>query len=176
MIDLHPLVRSIPDHPKPGIVFRDVTTLFAHAEGFAQAIGSLRTRHAESRIDLVAGIEARGFVVGAALALALGAGFVPLRKTGKLPAETIGHDYELEYGVDRIEVHVDALRAGQRVLLVDDLIATGGTALAGFELLKRLGAEVVEACFLIDLPELGGRTRLSEAGLASFALLAFEGH
>ena len=176
MIDLSPLVRSIPDHPKPGIVFRDVTTLFAHAEGFAQAIGSLRARHAGSRIDLVAGIEARGFVVGAALALALGAGFVPLRKTGKLPAETIGHDYELEYGVDRIEVHVDALRAGQRVLLVDDLIATGGTALAGFELLTRLGAEVVEACFLIHLPELGGRARLSEAGLASFALLAFEGH
>lgn len=176
MIDLRSLVRSIPDHPKPGIVFRDVTTLFAHAEGFAQAIEALRARHASSRVDLVAGIEARGFVVGAALAHALGTGFVPLRKAGKLPAETIGHDYELEYGTDRIEVHVDALGAGQRILLVDDLIATGGTALAGFELARRLGAEVVEACFLIDLPELGGRARLAEAGLACFALLAFEGH
>lgn len=176
MIDLRSLVRSIPDHPKPGIVFRDVTTLFAHAEGFAQAIEALRARHAASRVDLVAGIEARGFVVGAALAHALGTGFVPLRKAGKLPAETIGHDYELEYGTDRIEVHVDALRAGQRVLLVDDLIATGGTALAGLELARRLGTELIEACFLIDLPELGGRARLRAAGLESFALMSFEGH
>jgi adenine phosphoribosyltransferase len=176
MIDLRTLVRAIPDHPKPGIVFRDVTTLFAHAAGFAQAIESLRARHAGAGVELVAGIEARGFVVGAALAHALGAGFVPLRKRGKLPAETIGHDYELEYGTDRIELHVDAVRPGERVLLVDDLIATGGTALAGLELLRRLGAEVIEACFLVDLPELGGRDRLARAGLASHALVAFEGH
>ncbi len=176
MTDLHRLIRTIPDHPKPGILFRDITTLLADGPGFGRLIGILAERYRSERIAKVAGIEARGFIVGGALAERLGAGFIPIRKRGKLPAATIGHDYELEYGTDRVEIHRDALAPGERVLLVDDLIATGGTALAGHTLLANLGAVVVEACFVIDLPDLGGRARLERAGCPSFAVMTFPGH
>jgi adenine phosphoribosyltransferase len=175
-MDLKRLVRTIPDHPKPGILFRDITTLLADGAGFGEVIRTFADRYRDQRIAKVAGIEARGFILGGALAERLGAGFVPIRKPGKLPAATIGHDYELEYGNDRVEVHVDAVGRGERVVLVDDLIATGGTAVAGFSLLRSLGAEVVEACFVIDLPDLGGRRRVEGAGCPTFALMSFEGH
>lgn len=169
-------IRSIPDYPKPGILFRDVTTLIADPEGFSLSIEQLAVRYEAHDLDAVAGIEARGFIFGAALAIRLGVGFVPVRKPGKLPRAVIGEDYELEYGTDRLEVHVDAVDAGAKVLLVDDLIATGGTAAAGLTLLRRLGAEVAEACFVVDLPDLGGAKRLQELGCTCYALCAFEGH
>jgi adenine phosphoribosyltransferase len=175
VIELRELIRTIPDHPKPGVLFRDVTTLFGDAAGFRRVIDSLTDRYAGRGIGKVAGIEARGFIVGGALAHRLGAGFVPVRKRGKLPWSVIGHDYELEYGVDRVEMHADAVTRGERVLLVDDLIATGGTAAAAIRLIEQLGGEVVEACFVIDLPDLGGRKRLEAAGHTVHALMAFEG-
>jgi adenine phosphoribosyltransferase len=174
--DLRDFIRTIPDFPKPGILFRDVTTLIGHPEGFRLAIEALATRHAESRLDVVAGVEARGFIVGAALAHRLGLGFVPLRKKGKLPGATIGRDYALEYGTDRIELHVGAIAKGARVLVVDDLLATGGTAEAAIALVAEAGGIVVEACFLVDLPELGGSQRLRAAGHAVHALVDFAGH
>jgi adenine phosphoribosyltransferase len=173
--ELRHLVRTIPDYPKPGIQFRDITTLLADADGFGRTVEVFVERYRDRRIAKVAGIEARGFILGGAIAHRLGAGFVPIRKKGKLPAATIGHDYELEYGVDRVEMHVDALRAGERVLLVDDLIATGGTAEAAALLIEQSGAELVETCFVIDLPDLGGRRRLEAARRPVFALMAFEG-
>ncbi len=176
MIDIRALVRTIPDYPKPGILFRDITTLLADGAGLREVIARLAERCADHRIDKVAGIEARGFILGGALAERLGVGFVPIRKKGKLPFETIGHDYELEYGVDRVEIHRDAIGAGERVAMVDDLIATGGTAVAGLTLIRKLGGEVVESCFVIELPELGGRTRLERAGCPVHALISFEGH
>lgn len=175
MIELRELVRTIPDYPKPGILFRDVTTLFGHAEGFRRVINGLADRYAGRGVQKVAGIEARGFILGGALAHRLGAGFVPVRKKGKLPWKVVGHDYELEYGTDRVEMHADAVRREERVLLVDDLIATGGTAGAAIRLVEQLGGAVVEACFVIDLPDLGGRKRLEAAGHAVHALMAFEG-
>jgi adenine phosphoribosyltransferase len=174
--DLRDFIRTIPDFPKPGILFRDVTTLIGHPEGFRLAIEALATRHAESRLDVVAGVEARGFIVGAALAHRLGLGFVPLRKKGKLPGATIGRDYALEYGTDRIELHVGAIAKGARVLVVDDLLATGGTAEAAIALVAEAGGIVVEACFLVDLPDLGGSKRLRAAGHAVHALVDFAGH
>jgi adenine phosphoribosyltransferase len=156
-MDLASLIRTIPDYPKPGVMFRDITTLLKDPAGFGRTIGALAERYRGRRVDKVAGIESRGFIVGAPLAHQLGAGFVPLRKRGKLPAETVGHDYALEYGVDRIEMHVDAIAAGEAVLLVDDLIATGGTAEAAVRLIADAGAHVVECCFVIELPDLGGR-------------------
>jgi adenine phosphoribosyltransferase len=174
--DLRDFIRTIPDFPKPGILFRDVTTLIGHPEGFRRAIEALATRHAESRLDVVAGVEARGFIVGAALAHRLGLGFVPLRKKGKLPGATIGRDYALEYGTDRIELHVGAIAKGARVLVVDDLLATGGTAEAAIALVAEAGGTVVEACFLVDLPDLGGSKRLRAAGHAVHALVDFAGH
>lgn len=176
MLDLRSLVRSIPDYPKPGILFRDVTTLFGHPEGFKETIDALVERHRDRKIAKVAGIDARGFILGGAMAYALGVGFVPIRKKGKLPHETVGRDYELEYGTDRVEMHVDAVEPGERVVLVDDLIATGGTAEAAAGLLSHAGAEIVEVCFVIDLPDLGGRKRLEAQGHQVFALLPFEGH
>lgn len=176
MIDFKRLIRTIPDHPKPGILFRDITTLLGDPEGFKAAVAALADRYRDRGVAKVAGIEARGFIIGGALAERLGAGFLPIRKKGKLPFETIGHDYELEYGTDRVEVHRDAVTAGERVLLVDDLIATGGTAVAGLSLLRQLGAEVFEACFIIELPELGGRRRLDQAGCPVHTLVSFEGH
>ena len=175
-IDLKSLIRTIPDYPKPGILFRDITTLLANGPGLRQIIGTFAARYAVQRIDKVAGIEARGFILGGALAERLQVGFVPIRKKGKLPAETIGHEYALEYGTDHVEIHRDAVQPGERVVLIDDLIATGGTAVAGLELLRKLGATVVEACFVIDLPDLSGRKLVEAKGCPTFALIGFEGH
>ena len=168
-------VRTIPDFPHEGILFRDVTTLFASARGMRLAVDQLLAPFAGETIDAVAGLEARGFILGGAVAHQLGTGFVPVRKKGKLPGETHSQDYALEYGRATMEVHVDALEPGARVLLVDDLLATGGTAEAGIRLLERLGAEVVASAFVIDLPELGGRARLEAMGMAVHALCAFDG-
>jgi len=176
VIDLRSLVRTIPDYPKPGILFRDITTLLANGPGLRQAIGAFSSRYAELSIDKVAGIEARGFILGGALAERLHVGFVPIRKRGKLPAATIGHEYDLEYGTDHVEIHTDAVAAGERVVLIDDLVATGGTACAGLALLRKLGATVVEASFVIDLPDLGGRARIEAEGCPTFALMEFAGH
>ena len=175
MKDLQDLIRTIPDYPKPGIMFRDVTTLLGDAAGLRRAVDAMAARHATGGIHKVAGIEARGFILGGAIAVQLGAGFVPLRKRGKLPYTVVGHDYELEYGTDRVEMHVDAIKHGERVLLVDDLIATGGTAAAAIKLIERVGGTVVEACFLIDLPDLGGSRRIAALGHAVHSLMAFAG-
>jgi adenine phosphoribosyltransferase len=172
---LRNLVRTIPDHPKAGILFRDVTTLLLHAEGFAAAIDQLAAT-VPHKPDLVAGMEARGFVVATALALKLGAGLLLIRKDGKLPGQTIAEDYALEYGTDRLAMHVDACTPGARVLLADDLLATGGTALAAARLVRRAGGEITGARFLIDLPDLGGAEKLSGEGIETASLLTFEGH
>ncbi len=174
-MQLKSLVRTIPHHPQPGVMFRDITTLLKDAAGFRAMVEALAGRYRDARVAKVAGIEARGFIVAAPLAFALGAGFVPLRKRGRLPAATVGHDYALEYGTDRIEMHVDAVAPGERVLVADDLIATGGTAEAAVKLIGGAGGEVVECCFAIELPDLGGRARLEAFGHPSFALVAFEG-
>lgn len=168
-------IRTIPDHPKPGIQFRDITTLLKDPVGLATAVDGLADAFRTLTVDKVAGIEARGFILGAAVAKELSAGFVPLRKPGKLPAETLGHDYELEYGTDRIEVHVDAVARGERVLLIDDLVATGGTCEAALRVLGALGADVVGVGAVIDLPDVGGRARLEALGHKLVALCAFEG-
>ncbi|MDZ7628826.1 MAG: adenine phosphoribosyltransferase [Parvularculaceae bacterium] len=175
-MDLRSVIRSIPDYPKPGIMFRDVTTLLADARGFRRAIDELVQPLAGAKIDKVAGIEARGFILGGAIAHQLSVGFVPIRKKGKLPFKTIAERYELEYGVDEVEIHVDAVAPGERVLLVDDLIATGGTATAAIRLLERAGADVVLCSFIVDLPELGGADKLRALGKKVVALVAFEGH
>ncbi len=156
-------------------MFRDITTLLKDPAGFRITIDELVSRYAGVEIDLVVGIEARGFIIGAALASRLKVGFVPIRKQGKLPAETIGRDYELEYGTDRIEIHVDAITTGERVLLVDDLIATGGTASSAVKLIESMGGKIIECCFVIDLPDLGGRKHLEKHGQKVFALCEFEG-
>jgi adenine phosphoribosyltransferase len=169
-------IRTIVDFPKEGILFRDVTTLFADPRGFRMAVDQLLHPYAGQRIDLVAGLEARGFILGGAVAHQLGTGFVPIRKKGKLPGTTIAQDYTLEYGEAVMEAHDDAVSAGQKVLLVDDLLATGGTAEAGIRLIERLGGEVVGCAFVIDLPDLGGRRRLEAMGMEVHCLCAFEGH
>jgi adenine phosphoribosyltransferase len=175
-LNLKSLVRTIPDYPKPGIMFRDITTLLKDASGFKACIERLIEPYRSAGIDAVVGIEARGFILGGAVADRLGTGFVPLRKKGKLPGTAIGQDYELEYGMDVIEVHEDAIRKGERVLIVDDLIATGGTAEAGAKLIHKVGGVVVSAAFIIDLPDLGGRARLEAQGIPCHTLIAFEGH
>ncbi len=172
--DLKALVRTVPDWPKPGIQFRDVSTLLLDGTGFRNAINRLAS-HVPPDTELVAGVEARGFIVASALGYALGLGKLMLRKSGKLPGGCIGVDYSLEYGEDRIEMHEGAVKRGQKVVLVDDLLATGGTALAAVELLRNAGAEVSHALFLIDLPDLGGSGRLVEADIEPVALMAFEG-
>ncbi len=169
------LVRTIPDYPKPGIMFRDVTTLLAHPYGLRAAVDALVWPYLLQKIDVVAGIEARGFILGGAVAHQLGKGFIPIRKKGKLPAKTIGQDYTLEYGVDRIEMHQDAIGPGQRVLIVDDLIATGGTAEAAVALIEQAGGVAAGAAFVIDLPDLGGSRRLEDRGLGVHVLMEFEG-
>jgi adenine phosphoribosyltransferase len=168
-------IRTVPHYPKQGVMFRDITTLLKDPVGFRIAINELVNRYTAAKIDRVAGIEARGFIIGAALAYQLGVGFVPIRKKGKLPAETVGHDYELEYGTDRIEMHVDAVSPGEHILLVDDLLATGGTAGAACRLIESMGGSIVECCFVIDLPDLGGRKRLEKHGQKVFTLCEFEG-
>lgn len=175
-MDLPRLVRTIPDYPKPGVMFRDITTLLGDPRGFRRAVDELVQPLAGLKIDKVAGIEARGFILGGAVAHQLSAGFIPLRKKGKLPHRTNRVEYALEYGTDAMEMHVDALAPGDRILLVDDLIATGGTALAAVELLRQGGAQIHAAAFVIDLPELGGADRLRGAGLEVSTLMAFAGH
>jgi len=168
-------IRTIPDFPHAGIQFRDVTTLFADPRGFRIAIDQLLSPYTGLRIDGVAGLEARGFILGGAVAHQLATGFVPIRKKGKLPGKTIEQAYQLEYGEAVAEIHQDAFQPGHKVLLVDDLLATGGTAEAGIKLIERLGAEVIGCAFVIDLPELGGRRKLEAMGMAVHALCAFEG-
>ena len=176
MTELKSLIRTIPDYPKPGILFRDITTLLGDAAGFRACIAALAAPYATVPVDAVAGIEARGFILGGAVADKLGCGFIPVRKKGKLPWETIDQEYELEYGTDSIEIHTDAVTTGERILIVDDLIATGGTAEATVTLLRRAGAEVMGAAFVIDLPDLAGRRRVEDLGVACHMLMAFEGH
>ncbi|MBB3982470.1 adenine phosphoribosyltransferase [Sphingobium fontiphilum] len=169
------LVRTIPDFPKPGIAFRDITTLLADPAGFAELIDRMADRIRPLEPQFLVGVEARGFILAAALARVLGAGFVPVRKAGKLPGPTVGIDYVLEYGADRLELHQGQVPVGARVVLVDDLIATGGTALAAAQLLREQGAQLMLALFAIDLPDLGGMDLLRNDGVAAEALLAFEG-
>ncbi|MFV0297186.1 MAG: adenine phosphoribosyltransferase [Hyphomicrobiaceae bacterium] len=175
-MDLKGLVRTIPDYPKPGIMFRDVTTLMADAQGFKAAIARLAEPYHTEPVDLVAGIEARGFILAGAIADRLGCGFVPIRKKGKLPWRTVAEEYQLEYGTDTVEMHEDALSHGKRVLLVDDLVATGGTAMAGIKLIRRLGGTILGAAFVIDLPDLGGLRAIEAEGIKVHRLMAFEGH
>ncbi|HRE43053.1 MAG TPA: adenine phosphoribosyltransferase [Terricaulis sp.] len=169
-------IRTIPDYPKPGIMFRDITTLLGDARAFRRAVDELVQPYAGVRIDKVAAIEARGFILGGAVAHQLSTGFMPVRKKGKLPWKTRGQEYALEYGVDVMEVHEDAAKPGEQVLIIDDLIATGGTALAAASLVHSLGAKVIGASFVIDLPELGGADKLRAVGVPVKALCAFEGH
>ena len=173
--DLRALVRTIPNFPKPGIEFRDVTTLLLDRVGFARTVDALAAT-VDGPVNLVAAIEARGFAIGGALAVKLGAGLLLIRKDGKLPGATIAEDYALEYGTDRLAMHVDACTPGARVLIVDDLLATGGTALAAARLIKRAGGEIAGARFVIDLPDLGGAKALAAAGIEAVSLIAFEGH
>ncbi|MCG7755287.1 MAG: adenine phosphoribosyltransferase [Nitrosomonas sp.] len=168
-------IRTVPHYPRHGIMFRDITTLLKDPIGLRATIQEIAKRYSNVEIDKVVGIESRGFIIGAPVAYQLGKGFVPIRKRNKLPAETIGRDYQLEYGSDRIEIHVDAIQPGERVLLVDDLIATGGTAEAAVGLIRDMGGEVVECCFVIDLPDVGGKARLENLGCPVFALCEFEG-
>ena len=169
------LIRTVPHYPKQGVQFRDITTLLKDPLGLKVTVDELYKRYADLKIDKVVGVESRGFLIGTPLAYKLGVGFVPIRKQGKLPAETVGHDYELEYGSDRVEIHTDAIEKGERILLVDDLIATGGTAIASAALIEKLGGKVVECAFIIDLISLGGRKCLEDKGYSMYALCEFEG-
>lgn len=173
--DLKRSIRAIADYPRPGIVFRDITTLLGDARAFRRAVDELVQPWAGSKVDRVAGIEARGFILGGALAHQLSAGFVPIRKKGKLPHATVRVAYSLEYGVDEMEMHADAFAPGERIILVDDLIATGGTAQAAVQLLRSLGAELLGACFIVDLPALGGARKLLDMGVVVRTLVSFDG-
>ena len=174
-MDLKSVIRTIPDHPKPGIMFRDITTLLSDARGFRRAVDEMVQPLAGAKIDKVAGIEARGFILGGAIAHQLSIGFIPVRKKGKLPHKTIAESYTLEYGVDEVEIHVDAVKKGERILLVDDLIATGGTALAAIRLLERAGANIELCAFVVDLPDLGGTQKIRDAGKKVTSLISFAG-
>ena len=175
-MDLKALIRTVPDFPRPGVMFRDITTLLKNPNAFKAVVDGFVTAYHGQPVDKIAAIESRGFIVGAALAYRMSAGFVPIRKGGKLPAENFGQDYELEYGVDRLEMHRDALHSGERVLLVDDLIATGGTAEAALKLVGIAGGSVVGCAFIVDLPDFGGRARLEKMGHPVLALCQFAGH
>jgi adenine phosphoribosyltransferase len=175
-MDIKSVIRTIPDYPKPGIMFRDVTTLLGNARAFRTTVDQLVQPYAGTRIDKVAGIEARGFIIAGAVAHQLSVGFVPVRKKGKLPWKTLGQTYDLEYGTDTVEIHEDAVGKGDNVLLVDDLIATGGTAEAAIKLIEKAGGNVVGCSFIIDLPELKGRRRLEKLGKKVLSLVEFEGH
>jgi adenine phosphoribosyltransferase len=175
-MDFKSVIRTIPDYPKPGIMFRDVTTLLGNARAFRTTVDLLVQPYAGMRIDKVAGIEARGFIIAGAVAHQLSVGFVPVRKKGKLPWKTIGQTYDLEYGTDTVEIHEDAVQKGENVLLVDDLIATGGTAEAAIKLIEKAGGTVVGCSFIIDLPELKGRRRLEKLGKKVLSLVEFDGH
>jgi adenine phosphoribosyltransferase len=175
-MDFKSVIRTIPDYPKPGIMFRDITTLLGNPRAFRSVVDQMVQPYAGVRVDKVAGLEARGFILGGAVAHQLSTGFVPIRKKGKLPYAVLGEDYYLEYGQDRVEIHIDALNPGDNVLLVDDLVATGGTAMAGIRLMERAGARVIGCSFVIDLPELGGADKLRAMGKPVHALVAFEGH
>ena len=175
-MDIKSVIRTIPDYPKPGIMFRDVTTLLGNARAFRTTVDLLVQPYAGTRIDKVAGIEARGFIIAGAVAHQLSVGFVPVRKKGKLPWKTLGQEYDLEYGTDTVEIHQDAVQKGESVLLVDDLIATGGTAEAAIKLIEKAGGIVVGCSFIFDLPELKGRKRLEKLGKKVLSLVAFEGH
>ena len=172
---LKELIRTIPDFPVPGIQFRDVTTLFNDAAGFQRAVDELASPYLDRHVDAIAALDARGFILGGAVAYRLGLPFVPIRKKGKLPGNTLTEAYSLEYGEAVVEIHADAFEEGARVLLIDDLIATGGTAVAGAKLIRRLGGEIVAASFVVDLPDLGGRARLEEMGIETHVLCEFEG-
>ena len=174
--DLKAAIRTIPDYPKPGIMFRDITTLLGSARAFRRAVDELVQPWAGSKIDKIAGIEARGFIIGGAIAHQLSAGFVPIRKKGKLPHKSVRVAYSLEYGIDEMEMHEDAVAQGERVILVDDLIATGGTAEAAVKLLRQMGAEIVAAVFMVDLPDLGGAKKLRALDVTVRTLVSFEGH
>ncbi len=174
--DLRAAIRSIPDYPKPGIIFRDITTLLGDARAFRRAVDELVQPWAGMKIDKVAGIEARGFILGGAVAHQVSAGFIPIRKKGKLPHKRVSIAYSLEYGLDEMEMHEDAVEKGERVILVDDLIATGGTAEGAVKLLRQLGANILAACFVIDLPELGGAAKLRKMDVPVRTLISFEGH
>ena len=176
MNDLKKLIREVPDYPKPGILFYDLTTLLKDKQGFHTLIDRLCEHYKGHTIDVVAGIEARGFILGGALAHQVSAGFVPIRKRGKLPHTTVRIAYSLEYGLDEMEMHADAIHPGERVILVDDLIATGGTAEGAVKLMRQIGANVVAACFIIDLPELGGAAKLRAMNVPVRTLMTFEGH
>ena len=169
-------IRTIPGYPRPGVMFRDITTLLGNARAFRRSIDELVHPYAGEKVDKIAGIEARGFILGGAIAHQLSAGFIPIRKKGKLPHETVRVAYSLEYGLDEMEMHKDAIVPGEKVILVDDLIATGGTAEAAVKLLTQMGADIVAACFVIDLPELGGRRKLEALGVEVRTLVEFEGH
>ncbi len=166
-------IRIVPDWPEPGVMFRDITPLLRDGEAFRSLIDTFAERYADAHIDAVAGIDARGFIIGAALAYRMGCGFIPVRKAGKLPFETMCESYSLEYGESTVEVHTDAAEAGDHVLVVDDLVATGGTILAAVKLMQRLGAKIVDTAVVIDLPALGGSARLQDAGVSGFALLKY---
>jgi adenine phosphoribosyltransferase len=174
--DLRASIRTIPDYPKPGIMFRDITTLLGDARAFRRAVDELVQPWAGSKIDKVAGMEARGFILGGAVAHQVSAGFIPIRKKGKLPHKRVSIAYSLEYGLDEMEMHEDAVGHGEKVILVDDLVATGGTAEGAVKLLKQQGADVLAACFIIDLPELGGADKIRALGVPVRTLIAFEGH
>jgi adenine phosphoribosyltransferase len=175
-MNLADAIRAIPDFPKKGIMFRDISTLLGDPAAFKQAVDEIVRQFANARLDKIAGIEARGFILGGAIAHQLNCGFVPIRKAGKLPYETISETYDLEYGVDQVEMHKDGVKAGERVLLVDDLIATGGTAMAAINLLKRSASNIAGAAFIIDLPDLGGAERLRAEGIPVQTLVQFAGH
>jgi adenine phosphoribosyltransferase len=175
-VELKAAVRAIPDYPKPGIIFRDITTLLGEARAFRRAVDELVQPWAGSKIDKVAGLEARGFILGGAVAHQVSAGFIPIRKKGKLPHKRVSIAYSLEYGLDEMEMHEDAVAKGDRVIVVDDLIATGGTAEGAVKLLRQMGADVVAACFVIDLPDLGGAEKIRGLGVPVRTLISFEGH